>query len=253
MRIAICDDDAQGLNQLRSLVEEYVRANPRRSILVRRFHSSSDMIESYKNDVQKCDLYILSADSLQLNGINLGKHIRWIDGGDSNPAFSSGLENQASYAEQSPQLLFTPITKDLLFPALERIFEKSSRAMDTNLLVKVKSGLACIRIHEIVFMECAHNTITYHLSTGKTMSASCLRKPFKQYAGQYLQDRRFIKPHASCLVNMDYIQLITATGFKLSNGEVIPITKREYSKAKKQFTDYMLAKNELIAAIGHRP
>lgn len=53
-------------------------------------------------------------------------------------------------------------------------------------------------------------------------------------------DGRFYRCHASYIVNMDYIKQVKGTELKLTNGEVIYISKGKKSAFSRELSDYLL-------------
>ena len=113
------------------------------------------------------------------------------------------------------------------------------------MLVRVKDGLTNIRFYQIVYFEYLRQTIVFHLTGGQKVTSMVLRESFTSFAQRYLADARFVRPHAAYIVNMDYVQSLTASGFELTDGSTIPISKRVYSQVKKLYIDYLLSGNEV--------
>jgi DNA-binding LytR/AlgR family response regulator len=88
-----------------------------------------------------------------------------------------------------------------------------------------------------------NHTMTFHLTTGKKLTTMVLRESFAQLTECYLQDFRFLKPHASFVLNMDHVQIITPKEFEMLDGGIVPISRRAYAAARKRFTEYILARH----------
>jgi DNA-binding LytR/AlgR family response regulator len=92
-----------------------------------------------------------------------------------------------------------------------------------------------------------NHTMTYHLTTGKTLTTMVLRESFTDFTEKYLRDPRFIKPHASFVLNMDQVQVMSTKEFEMVDGEAVPISKRAYTQVRKQFMDYILLRHGGLA------
>ncbi len=244
IRIAVCDDEINTLEGIGHMILEYAHANPQLGITLRRFHSAYDLLECQDSREQSFHIYFLDILMPLMDGIEVGRQIRKMD----DQAIIIYLTASADYAldsfKVSPfQYLVKPIDRNKLFGVLEKACTKIKLATDAKVLVRVKGGLACILYHQICFIEYMNHTMTYHLTNGKTLTTMVIRESFTDFTEKYLQDMRFIKPHASFVLNMDYVQVMTSKDFEMMGGETVPISKRAYTQVRKQFMEYMLTKN----------
>lgn len=248
IRIAICDDEINTLEQVSCMVSEYASANPQLGITFCPFRSAYDLLESQGRREPGFHIYLLDILMPMMNGIELGRQIRKAD--DQAVIIfmtSSGEFALESFKVTPLQYLVKPIHEITLFSALEKACLRIRQTADTNVMVRVKGGLACIRYHQISYIEYMNHTMTYHLTSGKALTTMVLRESFTDFTQHYLKDRRFIKPHASFVLNMDHVQVISAKEFELVGGEIVPISKRAYAQVRKQFMEYMLLKQGGIA------
>lgn len=248
IRIAVCEDELNMLDDIGRMVLEYANANPQFNISLHSFKSAFDLLESRNGKNASFHIYLLDILMPLMNGIELGRHIRKDDDQAVIIFMTSSREYALESFKVSPmQYLLKPVHEITLFSALEKACQRVRQAADSNVLVRVKGGIACIRYHQISFIEYMNHTMTYHLTTGKTLTTMVLRESFTDCTDNYLKDPRFIKPHASFVLNMDHVQVMTAREFEMMGGEIVPISKRAYAQIRKQFTDYILARHGGVA------
>lgn len=245
-RIAICDDDIPTLESVYKLVKAYADAHPETEFLIRRFHSVYDLLECLESRERNFHIYLLDILMPLLNGIELGVQIRKNDMHAAILYLTTSPEYALESFKASPvTYLIKPVEQEPLFAALDRCRSQLQQTMDTHVLVRVKDGLTNIRFYQIVYAEYLRHAIVFHLSGGRTVQSMVLRESFTAFAQKYLADPRFIRPHASYIVNMDYVQALTANDFELTDGSSIPISRRVYSQIKKMYMDYLLTGNEV--------
>lgn len=245
IRIAICDDSIASIEEVYNLVCQYACAHPENEFSVRRFHSVYDMLECIEDKTRHFNIYLLDILMPLLNGLDLGMQIRKTNAhaaiiyltSTREYAFESFKTNPAGY-------LVKPVEREALFPILDRVCGQIEHMEDSIVLVRAKDGLISVRFNQIVYMEYVRHTIIFHLINGSTVCSMVMRESFTSFERNHVYGPRFIRPHASYIVNMDYAQSMTNTKFVLKGGEV-PISKRVYAQVKRRYMEYMLSRNEV--------
>ncbi len=248
IHLAICDDDKQTLDSVGQLVTKYADMNPQLGLIVNKFNSVYDLVESIEKGERSYQIYVLDIIMPLINGIDVGKYIRKYD----EQALIIFMTSSTDYVMDALsvslfQYLLKPIESQKLYPVLERACSKITQTMDTNVMLRVKGGIAYVRYHQIMYIEYINHAMTFHLATGKSFITMVMRESFSNYIDMHLQDPRFIKPHASFVVNMDFVQLITTKEFEMINGEKIPISKRAYTNVRRKFINYMVSRHDSVA------
>ncbi len=247
IRLAICDDDVNTLECVGRMAREYAGLNPQWGIAVHQFRSAYDLLRN-ENREPGFHIYLMDIMMPGVNGIDAAQRIRRMDEEAVIVFMTAGEEFALESFKASPlSYLVKPIREGTLFPVLEKACQRVQKAADDYVMVRVKSGTALIRYHQIVFIEYMNHTMTYHLTTGKTLTTMVLRESFTDFTEKYLRDPRFIKPHASFVLNMDQVQVMSAKEFEMVGGEVVPVSKRAYAQVRKQFMDYILLRHGGLA------
>lgn len=248
VRIAICDDDIRTLEEIYAMVNRYVEAHVDTAFFVRRFHSSYDLLECLENPQRCFHIYLLDIVMPLFNGLDVGRQIRAID----HHAVIIYLTTSGEFALESfsvapMQYLMKPVTYEKLEPVLQSAMERVHQSVEANVLVRIKDGLYNLRYCQIVYLEYINHTIVFHLVDGQILSSMAIRESFSSYISTYMDDPRFIKPHASYLVNMDHVQSLIGNEFIMVGGTNLPISKRMISQVKRRFIDYITQKGDLAA------
>ncbi len=248
IRVAICEDDHVMLENMTRMVREFSIANPHLGITIHPFASTFDLLDSREKQSAPYHIYLLDVLMPVMSGIELGRYIRKDDDHAVIIYMTSSTEYALESFKASPlQYLVKPIQTGVLHQVLEKACQKLKQYQDQQVLIRVKGGIALVRYNQIAYIEYMNHTMTYHLITGKTLTSMVLRESFTDCTEKYLQDPRFIKPHASFVLNMDYVQVLSSKEFQMQNGETVPISKRSYIMVRRQFMDYVLARHGGIA------
>lgn len=244
VRIAICDDDISSLELIHFLVTSILKENEETEYLVRRFQSAYDIMECLENPNLSFNVYFLDILMPMYNGIEVGREIRKNDEYAVIIYTTSSDEFALDACETAPlSYLIKPIQPEKLRMALENAIRKMDRLNNKNLLVKRKDGLINIGIHQIEYVEYKDHQLTFYLRDGRTVLSRVIQESFSWVVEHTLSDPRFIKPHASFAVNMDYVDSINSREFEMRSGALIPISKRVYGQIKQHYTDYMVCRN----------
>jgi len=65
-----------------------------------------------------------------------------------------------------------------------------------------------------------------------------------------LHDKRFITPHRSYIVNMDYVENLSLEGITTITGTFIPVSRNIYKKVTQAYINYSFDDNELDSGTG---
>lgn len=248
IRIAVCEDNPIMLDTVIRMVHRYASAHPSLGIMPTRFSSALHLLESHDGKDFPFHVYLLDIMLPMMSGIELACRIRKCDEQAIIIFMTSCTEHALEAYKASPlQYLVKPISETLLFQVLEKACLQVTQSADSHMMVRTKSGLAYVRYHQIAYVEYMNHTMMYHLTTGKTLTSMVLRESFGELMASCLQDMRFLRPHASFVVNMDQVQAITPREFEMLDGGIVPISKRAYPMARSRFTEYILFRHGGVA------
>lgn len=98
---------------------------------------------------------------------------------------------------------------------------------DRKLAVPTSDGLRFIMLDSIVYLEADSSYCSIHLNDNKSVVVS---KPLKFFSDKLENERIFLRPHKSYVVNMNYLQeYVKEDGgmLKLSTGRLIPVSRQK--------------------------
>jgi DNA-binding LytR/AlgR family response regulator len=123
---------------------------------------------------------------------------------------------------------------------LEKVLSKIDREAEKSLPVKTKDGITAIRYHRILYVEYLNHCLKFHLSDGSVVTSVSSREPFDTIANELLKDERFLRPHISFVVNLNYVRTITGKDFIMHSGTVLAISRNNYAEIKKRYIDFLI-------------
>lgn len=236
MKITICDDDKQELLQLRQFVDEFLSCDfEEGKIEVHSFQSSLELIKQLENG-KYFDVFLLDVIMPGITGMELANHIRNTDQASkiifltSSPEFA--LE---SYSVDAFNYLLKPVQKEKLFSVLKKAINDIYIGTKKYIIVKTQIGMFKIFMHELIYVEVIGRTIFFHQTNGVVIEGI---STISKIEVDLLTDKRFIKPHRSYIVNLDYIKNLSLDGFTTTNNQLIPISRNVFREVKQTYINY---------------
>lgn len=242
LNIAICDDDCTQLGLLAAYTQECIQSHAIHAV-IHQFDHPDKLLRSCEK--QQYHLYILDIVMPMLSGLEVGKAIRERD----QEAIILYATYEPGYAlqsfESSPiNYLLKPIDKQQLCKTVLQACSKLDKTFDTTCTIKTPQGIKVFRFSEILFAEYSNHTVRYTLTDSRVIVTSIIKGTFTDHIQRLMQDARFVRPHVSYVLNMDYVESFTKTRFTLQGGYEVPIVAKLYQAVREQYLRYLLSKEE---------
>lgn len=218
MKIAICDDHLETLDELCFFLKEIpLSANAD----VYAFNTSVALIDKIKAG-EKFDVYILDILIDSNLGIDIAKTIRIYDG-DSNIIFITSSPDYAvqSYEYCALHYLLKPVNYKDLQNALMRINLNSE---PTLLCISQGSGQLRVNLSDIICILNNKNqqrVITVH-------TEAHLNSTIKEIATELAEHKMFYRLSSGCILNLTKVVGMTSKQVTLENGHVVTIPRGRY-------------------------
>lgn len=236
MKLAICDDNNQELLHISQLVDEYMSYRfMEEKVEVFKFKSGIELISQIEKG-RHFDVFILDIIMPNITGIEVAAEIR----SKNHIAKIIFLTSSAEFAVESYSVsafnyLLKPVQKDKLFSALEKAEKDISGGLKQHIVVKTQFGLTKVFFHELTFAEVIGRTIYFHQKNGTVIESA---STISQIEAVLLMDKRYIKPHRSYIVNLDYIKNLSQDGFTMISEHFIPVSRNVFKEIKQAYIEY---------------
>lgn len=237
MKIAICDDDKQELIKINQYVKEFINCGfVEGQIQIFSFENSMELIAQIEGG-ENFDVFLLDVIMPNLNGMDLASEIRSKDHVAKIIFLTSSPEFAVkSYSVSAFNYLLKPIQKDMLFSVLEKACGDISDTHKQYIIVKTQNSLMKIFFHELIYVEVIGRIIYFFQKNGVVIESI---NSISQIEGELLIDNRFIRPHRSYIVNMDYIKTLAKDGFTTTSNQIIPVSRNVFKEIKQAYFNYL--------------
>ncbi len=236
LNCAICDDDKSSAELIYEITNEYpVKLN--RTLYLRSAELLSDL-----RCGKKFDLYILDIVMPEFTGLELAREIRRLDS-CCVIIFITGSDefHKDAFDVEALHYLDKPVKREMLFHSLDRALRYLGENNDDTLPIQTKTGLHVLHINKIVYAEAFRHIITFHFSDGSMIETLDSSLSLEKLIC-VLPSTSFCSPYRGFIVNLNYVDCLRKLQLSMTTGALIPIPQKQFSRVRKQYSDYLLAR-----------
>ena len=226
MRIAICDDDANDLQAVQTALAQYDTAG---NIEISSFTKASDLFAANKKI--PFDIAILDIEMKAPNGYEIAQKLVEQE---SAPIIIF-LTNSTAYAIRGYGIAFRYLTKPIEYGALNKALDAAVCEAKANSFSFTADGIShIVRMKDIYYFEVFnHHTILHTMDQEYTFRAT-LKEIITDLPSGY-----FGSPHQSYIVNFMHVKTAMAGELHLTNGAVVPVSRRRQQEFEDQLHGYL--------------
>lgn len=223
MRIGICDDDINQIEQLTIMINE----NGNHQVFT--YYSSEELFFVHANQNIPLDCLFLDIQMLEMNGIDCAKKIREFDE-DIQIIFLTSIADFVfkGYEVNALRYILKPISQEKLTDILKLVEDKIKVNQQSIYVNKEKIIIDDIMYVESIGHYCEIVTVNNILST---------KIAFKELL--VMLENKLIQIHRSYLVNFKYVNSIKKCNCYLVNNKILPISRSFNKIANQKFIDYI--------------
>lgn len=231
INIAVCDDEKVQVELLANYVKNWAKKHGIR-VIIEIFHSAESFDFSWSVN-KKYHILLLDIQMPGLNGVELAKKIRREDE-LINIIFITAISDyiHEGYDVSAINYLIKPVREEKLYECLDRAAQRIHRE-EKVILIDVDGETIRIKQNDIIYIEAFSHTIDIHTVTGKYTTRKNIGVIEKE-----LDANCFVRCHRSYITGLKHIKTIGKTDLELDNGQVVPVSRRMYSRTNMAFIRY---------------
>lgn len=119
-----------------------------------------------------------------------------------------------------------------------RRFIRNAAPQEIQCAFRTAQGRKVLSASHIVYVEYSNHRLLIHTDTGKQLTTTTLRTSFAQAAEELLADRRFIRVHASFIVNLLHVSQFDPSSLTMDTGVTVPVSYARRKEVRTQFNRY---------------
>lgn len=242
MRIVVCDDSIEELQNTSLYINEYCNKNNIALDLLS-FAEPRDLINylSFDEGEHKIDAYFLDI-VMPINGIEVAKKIRDFDR-DGIIIFVTTSREFAieAFDVKAYDYILKPFEKDVFYRKLDDLTNKLNVQLKNTFSFKTSDlNFVSIEINNISYIESIDRRMVFHLINGELVYSPILKNKFINSIPFDFELYNFINCHVSYIVNMNQIKELNGNSFILKDDSEVPISNRYFATVKKQYINYLV-------------
>ena len=218
-RVAIVDDSETDAQFVRDLLIDWSE-NRQLGIQSQIFSSAESFLFRYAED-KDWDILLLDIEMGAMDGVTMAKRVRR-DNEAVQIVFVTGYSDYIAegYEVAALHYLMKPVSREKLLTVLDRAIEKR-RQQERCLILESAGELVRIPFYEIRYLDVRQNYVTVHAKDDHTV---------KRTLGDFEKDldNRFCRVGRSMIINLSFIQRVTKTEVRLSDGTVLSLPRGAY-------------------------
>ena len=218
-RVAIVDDSVTDARFVESVLTDWA-GEKQTAIQAEVFSAAESFMFRYAED-KEWDILLLDIEMGAMDGVTMAKKVR-----AHNEAvqivFITGYSDYIAegYEVAALHYLMKPVNREKLMTVLDRALEKRKQE-ERCLNLELSGEMVRLPFYEIRYLDVRQNYVTVHAKGDYTVKRSL--NDFEKEL-----DHRFHRVGRSMILNLKYIQRVTKTEVRLSDGTVLPLPRGAY-------------------------
>ncbi|MCR2044888.1 LytR/AlgR family response regulator transcription factor [Anaerosalibacter massiliensis] len=231
INVAICEDEKIHVELLEKYVANWAKERNMK-VRIEVFYSAESFNFNWIMD-KRYDILLLDIQMPGQNGIELAKTIRKKDN-IINIIFITALSDYIGegYNVEAINYLIKPIEEKKLYECLDRAVARVPK-LEKIILIKDQGEIHRLVQDEIIYIESFGHDLEINTTNEKYITRKSLSIMEKE-----LDEDIFIRCHRSYIAGLKHIKRISKNELELDNGDIIPISRRQYSKTNMAFIKY---------------
>lgn len=226
IQVAVCDDEEKDLVSLVDMIKQHDSA---KSLSISTFTAASSLYKSATSYTY--DLIFLDIEMEAPNGYEIATRLV-----KHNPKpLIIFVTNSMNYTICGYGVAYRYLPKPVSLGALRQIMDAAiSEIAAKQFVFPIPGGSRVFGIDEIYYIEAVNHDIVLH-----TMDLEYVFRATIKELKEKLPRSIFGMPHNSFLVHMKYVQIVMPKEIHLTNGAVLPVSRRRQKEFEAQLFAYI--------------
>lgn len=184
------------------------------------------------------DLVFLDIELPDMSGMDAATLMRSFDKG-TPIIFTTSLSQYAakSYEVDAAGFIVKPVTLPKLEMCMDKVMGSLQRAQNAKIVLPQAGGVRVLLTREIVYVELVRHDLMIHLYGQKEPIK--IRGTIKQVLDSIDAEGPLLQVSSGCLVNMDYISLISGNDVQLADGTILAVSRARKKDVVARFSSYI--------------
>lgn len=231
--IAICDDDKDVIESIKSCISEYSTSHSV-EFDVHSFRCGEKLLETDMN----YDLIFLDIEMSGIDGLKTAQLIRQIDRRSRIVYVTNHSEFALrSYSVHPFDFVVKPFVSERIYDLLDELMRYLAENSEKDVVIQLKGedGPLLLTLKNIYAFEYTGNRrITVYTKTEKYRIKGSLSDIFA-----LINSESFVSPHKSFIINMEHIDKLNNFTLYTTNGLEIPVAQKKLKDFRNEFSHFI--------------
>ncbi len=234
--IALCDDETEELNKTEQMLNSYKREHPEINFKTEHFGSADELLHMVRNENYVPDLMLMDIYMPEKPGIEAAKELRDMGNGSRIVFLTTSREHALeAFGVNAAQYLVKPVTEEILFPILDRIFGEVEEDRRKYLILRIDGKMQRVALNNIVYFEAQRKNQCLQFADG---SSCLLHMTLTEIYDMLSGYQEFVRVGVAYIMNLEHVDSMNAQEIFLSIGKNIPLPRGAYKTLKEQYFRY---------------
>ena len=242
IRIAICDDEKQILDEVSGYIGNYAKKKNNTDIEVFCFDSARSLLSALENG-KNFDVFVLDVYIGDEMGTALAKSIRKF-GIESPIIFATTSVEHApeGYEMGTLRYLIKPINPTKFYEALDVALASAEKLGERLIKLKTENGVESINTNHILYSEVHAHYQYVMLEDGRQLK---VRMTVAELYAMLIKHDGFIRVGSAYIINLRNVKNVSTKEVNMYNDITIPIPRGKHNEIKKAFWDFQCVGQEV--------
>ena len=233
LEIAICDDTEEECREVEAYTARFFGD---RGMDVRiDTYTAMDGLLASENAY---DLYLLDVLMPGMTGIEGAARLKERVEHPVVVFITSSLESAVDgYSVNAAGFVLKPVQKERFCATLDRVLSQQLKEQNAYLTVTHNRVPVKLRLDRVAFLENRLHRVYVTLSGGETLAVG---HKLSELQKELENDPRFLRCHQSYIVNLDCVEALDESCFKMADGQMVPVSRNFYKQSKHAYYHYRL-------------
>ncbi len=198
----------------------------------------SDRAQALVSGEKTFDLVFLDIELPDMSGMDAATLMRSYDKG-TPIIFTTSLSQYAakSYEVDAAGFIVKPVTLPKLELCMDKVMGTLHRAQNEKIVLPQAGGVRVLLTREVVYIELVRHDLMIHLFGEKDPVK--VRGTIRQVLDSIDDEGPLLQVSSGCLVNMDYIRLISGNDVTMADGSVLGVSRARKKEVVARFSSYV--------------
>ena len=233
LRIAICDDSREDRKRILDFVRDYYKKHDM-DAQIDDFETAGTLLSAEET----YDIYLLDVIMPDMTGIEAAKRLVKKKEAPVIIFITSSLESAVDgYRVNASGFVLKPLAEKDFEETLKRVMEQNFKSREAAISIVHNRVPMELKLSRILYFENRLHRVYIVLKNGEVLS---IHQKLNELQEELKPQTCFLRCHQSYIVNLNHVEALEATGFVMTNGDMVPVSRNFYKKCKYVYYHFQL-------------